>query len=196
MGNLIKLNLGGFKGKEHFPAGWSMVDSADAADVNVDLAEQPLPFEDNSVDAVYTSHTLEHILPDALPFCLSEVRRVLKPKCKLRICVPDIDIAIRSYVKGDMKFLRDRLSPTKMDFLPDFPICYLHSWFYSYKIKHGQRRHNGHKMAFTRPLLKWYVERAGFRDISFKSFNDCDPVFVKCDFPRYKDYSIYMEASK
>lgn len=46
----------------------------------------PLPFEDNSVDAVYTSHTLEHIRN--LDHLLREIVRVAKPDAPVHVVVP------------------------------------------------------------------------------------------------------------
>ena len=56
-----------------------------------------LPFEDNSVDKVYSHHTLEHLphqLPDgkdALVFVMDEIGRVLKPDCEAHIIVPWVE---------------------------------------------------------------------------------------------------------
>jgi SAM-dependent methyltransferase len=52
---------------------------------------KPLPFEDNSVDFIYTSHTVEHTTtPDAVRF-FAEALRVLKPEGTLRVAVPSVD---------------------------------------------------------------------------------------------------------
>src|SRR5690606_18378616 len=66
-----------------------------------------IPYEDNSVDAVYHSHTLEHIdrnLDDPAngPGLLftKECRRVLKPGGVLRIVVPDLERRCLAYVES------------------------------------------------------------------------------------------------
>lgn len=52
----------------------------------IDLNTNKLPFQDNSVDEVITSHTLEHLQnPMEL---VREIYRVLKPGAKLTITVP------------------------------------------------------------------------------------------------------------
>jgi SAM-dependent methyltransferase len=58
------------------------------ADVFIDLNNQPLPFSDNSVDFIYSSHTLEHLTKDGFLFLMRETYRVLKPFCQFNILVP------------------------------------------------------------------------------------------------------------
>lgn len=62
-----------------------------------DLAKG-IPFEDNSVDAVYHSHTLEHLDREVAEGMLREVLRVLRPGGVHRIVVPDFEMRIRGYV--------------------------------------------------------------------------------------------------
>lgn len=50
-----------------------------------------LSHEDNSVDAIYVSHLLEHVHYEKALLILEEVRRILKPSGILRICSPDYD---------------------------------------------------------------------------------------------------------
>jgi SAM-dependent methyltransferase len=58
--------------------------------VNFDISKkQPLPFEDASVELIYSSHTIEHVATDAVRHLLRECHRVLKPKGGLRITCPD-----------------------------------------------------------------------------------------------------------
>lgn len=56
---------------------------------NFDITK-PLPFPDNSVDALYLEHVIEHILPsDAYDFFL-EAKRILKHQGVLRLAFPDL----------------------------------------------------------------------------------------------------------
>lgn len=48
-----------------------------------------LPFADRSVDAIYTSHTLEHLYLDDAQKVLGECQRVLKSGGCLRVALPD-----------------------------------------------------------------------------------------------------------
>jgi ubiquinone/menaquinone biosynthesis C-methylase UbiE len=58
-----------------------------ALDARLWAAGEPLPLEDNSVDAVWAGEVIEHIA-DVAPW-LSEVRRVLRPGGTLLLTTPD-----------------------------------------------------------------------------------------------------------
>jgi predicted SAM-dependent methyltransferase len=58
-----------------------------------------IPAEEGSVDAVYHSHTLEHIDRDDVPGFMAEILRVLKPGGIHRIVVPDLEAPVRAYLK-------------------------------------------------------------------------------------------------
>lgn len=57
-----------------------------------------IPFEDNSVDAVYHSHLFEHLDRDVADVFLREVRRVLKPGGIHRIVIPDLEAICKAYI--------------------------------------------------------------------------------------------------
>ena len=58
-----------------------------------------LPYADNTFDAVYTNHVLEHLTPEEGEFFASELFRVLKPGCICRVVVPDLESSCREYLK-------------------------------------------------------------------------------------------------
>ena len=156
----MKINIGGSKGHSTFNSStknWTIVDiRKDNVDVVVDISKTKLPFEDNSVKAIYTSHTLEHILPHKLAFVFSEFYRVLKPSGLIRVVVPDIDKDIKVYARGKFDFLKDKRNPSKPDYLPVHPICYLIGWFFTYRTKDiGKEIGSGHVMSFNFELLKY-----------------------------------------
>jgi predicted SAM-dependent methyltransferase len=55
------------------------------------------PFADNSFEAVFCSHMLEHIDHHSVPHLFGEVLRVLQPSGIFRVVVPDLELAIKSY---------------------------------------------------------------------------------------------------
>lgn len=191
----MKINIGGQKGIDNFPKGWTTVDMRDGADIRLNLIDSPLPFQDNEIESIYTSHTLEHIFPDRIYFVLKECRRVLKQSGIMRIVVPDIDVAIKLYINQEKK-IKNKDNPTKMKFLPDFPIYYLSSWFFSYSIKENERVFTGHVNVFTKETMEFHLRKVGFSNIHFKKYNKCSKDFIGCDFERYKESSIYVECCK
>jgi SAM-dependent methyltransferase len=82
-----KINIGA--GRTHIP-GFINVDIASHADVQIDLNKEALPFEDNSVDLVFSYHTLEHL--DNYLFALSEIHRVLKHNGIFLLGVPYVTL--------------------------------------------------------------------------------------------------------
>jgi SAM-dependent methyltransferase len=69
----IRLNIGA--GETYIP-GYINIDISRKADITLDLGKDKLPFDDDSVDLIFSYHTLEHV-PDYL-FALSEIHRVLR----------------------------------------------------------------------------------------------------------------------
>jgi predicted SAM-dependent methyltransferase len=98
----------------NFSQGWVHVDFytirfrfwksyTNKAEIETDL-RYPLNCPDNIADGLYTGHTLEHLFPNHAYQLLNEMYRILKPKCWLRINVPDLKYAIDFY-NGNTKIL-------------------------------------------------------------------------------------------
>jgi predicted SAM-dependent methyltransferase len=60
---------------------------------------QGIPFSDNSFEAVYHSHVLEHFLRKDGEKLISECYRVLKSGGVCRIAIPDLEQIARNYIK-------------------------------------------------------------------------------------------------
>ena len=72
-------------------------------DYNLNLEDlSQWPIENDTVDLVYTSHTLEHLSDSAVGHVIDECARVLKPQRSIRISVPDIDLALRYYERKNV----------------------------------------------------------------------------------------------
>ena len=86
---MIKLDIGG--GSIPKP-GYINIDCIDHPMVHykVDLNSGIFPFEDNSVDEIYSNHCLEHINPGYNGFlhCIEELWRISKPNAPWYIRVP------------------------------------------------------------------------------------------------------------
>lgn len=68
--------------------------------MNIRIANlrKPLPFADGSFDAVYSSHTVEHLARSEAVALLKEVRRVLRPGGVCRTLVPDLESLVHEYM--------------------------------------------------------------------------------------------------
>lgn len=83
----LKLNIGA--GITFIP-GFVNVDITDRADICLDLNHERLPFDDNSVDLIFTNHTLEHL--HEYLHALGEIHRVLKHGGELLVGVPYVTL--------------------------------------------------------------------------------------------------------
>ena len=84
------------------PDGWINSDFKDDPGVNLvaDISKG-LPIESDSLDYAVSIHSLPEIsYPDLVP-TLAELRRVLKPGGVLRVSLPDLDLGLAAYQRGD-----------------------------------------------------------------------------------------------
>ena len=65
--------------------------------IELNLIERPkFPFEDNSIELIYTSHTIEHITDESVINFIKESQRILKKGGVLRITCPDSNLLLNS----------------------------------------------------------------------------------------------------
>ena len=85
---------------DHFHDAWTNLDlfAQDDAITEHDVTKG-LPYADNSFDAIYHSHVLEHLGPEQGRGCLAECFRVLKPGGVLRVVVPDLEQIAQLYLE-------------------------------------------------------------------------------------------------
>lgn len=116
-----------------------------------------------SVDAVYSSHNLEHVFPHEVAMVLSEFKRVLKPNGICVVGVPDLQ-AVAKLVAEDklenMAYLSSAGEITPLDMI----------YGHRKAIQSGQH-YMAHKTGFTVKTLSQYFFAAGFKTISYSQSN-------------------------
>ncbi len=112
---------------------------------------------DDSVDAVYSSHNIEHVHAHQVADVLREFRRVLRSDGFAIITCPDIESVARHVAEGN---LTDPLYTSPMG-----PICALDIIYgHSASIAAGNE-HMAHRTAFTAKTLWSVLRSAGFRSM-------------------------------
>ncbi|GAI02629.1 unnamed protein product, partial [marine sediment metagenome] len=106
--DLVKLNIGSFT--DMFYYGWINIDIiildqfAESYGYQFQHHDvtQRLPYDDNNVDLIFSSHLLEHLSREDGAKFLKECARVLKPNGVIRISTPDAEKLSSEYINGQI----------------------------------------------------------------------------------------------
>lgn len=112
---------------------------------------------DHSVDAVYSSHTLEHLYLHEVPLALAEMRRVLKPDGFTLSWVPDLQAAAQ-WIAQDKLF--EPISRSAGGTVTPFDIVYSHR-----DLVGRDKPYMAHHCGFTRTTLAAAHHQAGFESV-------------------------------
>lgn len=161
----IKLNVGS---GEYPVEGYVNIDKYyDKADVKADALH--LPYENESVQEVLSSHLLEHFNRHEVKNALLEWYRVLKYGGKLVLEVPDFESIIQHWLDAE-----DKAGPA-MDTI------------FGLQTRNGEE----HKFGFTRQILKEKIIDSGFSDIEISDVyshgQDCLKVVASKKEIKYDD---------
>lgn len=133
------------------------VDPAVSPDVVASMLDMA-PVPDASVDAVYSSHNIEHVYPHEVPVALGEFLRVLKPEGLLVLTCPDLQEVCRLVAE-------DRLAePAYVSAVgPIAPLDILYG--HRPQLAHGNH-YMAHRSGFTLRTLMDTVREAGFGSVA------------------------------
>lgn len=113
---------------------------------------------DASVDALFSSHNIEHLYPHEVPLALAEFKRVLKPNGFVVITCPDLQSVCALIAE-------DKLTDPAY-FSPAGPITPLDIL---YGLRSALARGNlfmAHRCGFTRSVLTGTLQSAGFATVA------------------------------
>ncbi|HYI61136.1 MAG TPA: methyltransferase domain-containing protein [Acidimicrobiales bacterium] len=126
-------------------------------------ARRGLPYEDGTVEAVYSSHTLEHMYLDVAEGLLAECRRVLRPGGRIRLALPDGEQIARALVEdGSAEAARrynEALAAAPAAQPPRTRLSHLVSGAY-------------HRWQPTYPLVREMLEDVGFVACTRRQYRD------------------------
>lgn len=113
---------------------------------------------DASVDALFSSHNIEHLYPHEVPKALSEFKRVLKPDGFVVITCPDLQSVCALIAE-------DKLTDPAYD-SPAGPIAPL-DILYGYRPAMAQGNlYMAHRCGFTQKVLTGTLQAAGFATVA------------------------------
>jgi len=133
---------------------------------------KPLPFPDDSVDAIFSSHVLEHLFMDEVERLIDQCYRVLRPGGICRVVVPDLEKIMRLYeVEDPRRFIND-----------------------IYEVSTRSAVKNSHHCAFTGPFLRKLFSNAGFTKQTIRDYRvgECPDIGRLDNRPE----SLFFEAVK
>ncbi len=133
------------------------IDPMTAPDVLGSITDMRSSICSGSFDAIWSSHSLEHLHSHEIPLALSEFRRILKPDGFALIACPDLEVVTSC--------LLDR-GPDYVAYLsPIGPVTPLDMLFgHSASVAAG-KRHMAHKTGFTAARLGRLLLEAGFATV-------------------------------
>lgn len=132
------------------------IDPSVNPDIIADMTDLSM-IPDHSVDAIWSSHNVEHLYPHVVPVALKEFFRILKHTGHFLVTLPDIE-TVAGYVARGM--LEDPIYDS-----PAGPICAIDIM---YGLRSAMERGNlfmSHKTAFTAKTLGMHMRDAGFCNI-------------------------------
>lgn len=143
---MLKLNVGAGRNRK---SGYVGVDIVKGKGVDKIAPAWDMPFDDKSVDEIYTHHIIEHIGIHDLDKTLKEFARVLKKGGKLIIICPDFEKHLKRWLDGDAKY----------------------RWGFGLKMLLGYQTHEGqfHKNGFTIKRFKHLLPSYGFNIIEIRN---------------------------
>jgi SAM-dependent methyltransferase len=139
------------------------IDPATAPDVVGSIADLRA-FGDGQVDAIWSSHNLEHLYPHEVPVALREFARVLKPGGFLLAVMPDLQ-AVAAFVAAD------RLDEP-VYYAPIGPVS-AHDMLFGHRASVAAgHTYMAHRTGFTQRSLATALQTAGFAAIQVQVMTD------------------------
>jgi SAM-dependent methyltransferase len=138
--------------------GWINADRnfVDGLDLQGDIRDG-LALPDHSVDYAVAIHALQDLQWHDIPIALAELKRVIKPGGVLRLGLPDMDLAIAAYQRGDADHFC----------VPDHDAKAIGSKLVTYLIWYGSTC-----TPFNLDFAHEVLERAGYRDVRRCAFRE------------------------
>ena len=157
----LQIGCGRFKQE-----GWLNTDiSCSTPDIYYLNAAQKYPFPDNSFNYIYSEHLFEHLNINQAIIMLQECFRILKPKGKLRLSMPNFHFLMDLYLNPNKEVNRKYLDWSFTKYIDknginvinrnSFPIYVINNFFHNW----------GHKFIHTQETITEIAKSCGFINI-------------------------------
>jgi len=179
-----------------------------------------LPYNDNSIDYIYSSHFFEHINDETAINLLQESKRVLKKGGIIRIIVPDYELLQKKYCENNSDFFLNIVGFKGRPEWKKYNVEYsleniLTHWFSNYNegdpdnhngyrgppriLSKDDIKKNAHKLS-TEEFSKWCISHIPInnKNVSTEHINcftekKLNNIFKKLNFTEYKK-STHMKS--
>jgi len=193
----IVLHVGcGFQNPERTP---KVFQNSNWQEVRVDIDPKVKPdiitsvidlsyFESNSIDAVYSSHNLEHLHSHEVKIALKEFVRVLKPEGFAIVTLPDIQQIATLIAKGELDSV---LYTSKVGPISPIDMIFGHRA----SIEQGNL-FMAHKTGFTSKSLGNIMYHSGFSEVRINKgkFYDLWAVAIKSESDSHNDFFNWLNT--
>jgi predicted SAM-dependent methyltransferase len=122
-------------------------------------ARELFPFADETLDYIFSEHTLEHLTYSEGVFCLRECHRILKPGGRMRIATPDLNkilgLCARARSETQERYIQRSIDRHFPELGLNAPSLVVNNFFQSW----------GHRFIYDADTLEMAVKGAGFCDL-------------------------------
>lgn len=146
---------------------------------------QNFPWQDNSIDVIYSSHTLEHLTRKEGLHFLKECHRVLKKKGLIRIVVPDLSLLVSKYINGNIR---------ANEFIEKLGVLYNTSHDQPIKRKLAPLIECPHKCMYDTQSLLLIMTEVGFDMVTKKPFESDIPDIADIELPNRAKNALIIEG--
>lgn len=144
------------------PDWWELrldIDPGCKPDIVADIIDMP-EVDSESVDAVWSSHNIEHVFAHEVPKVLSEFFRVLRPGGQVLVTTPDLQRAAERIASGR---LEDPLYESDAGPVTPLDMVYGHAGY----VAEGFH-YMAHRTGFTARTLERKLRDAGFAEVKVR----------------------------
>jgi len=187
----VKLHLGCSKLYPGPIKGWHNLDLRSWGEKKIILHDlrDPLPYEDGTVEACFTCHTLEHLTYQEAGNLLLECRRVMKQCCQIRVIVPDLDFIVKMYCQLTLGEIQR--------FAPHPPKKWKRRIDWLLEMLYPQSENASHRYMYTDETITDLFKSVGFAKIKRTSDRNAESEYaVFREIEDFPNKSLCLEAQK